>query len=439
MYIETKLENNIKVLLIPVRDSKIITIKLIFKIGSDNENKNTLELAHFVEHMFAQYTSSKYPNYSKLISNIKKLGIYRNASVDYSITDYYMKGQSIHFDFMLDVLYNTYVNFKLDTKHLEQERNSVIEERNTILNNSWTNLTTDINKNLYPGHIRELSQRENIKNVKRLDGKDIINFYNKYYNNQNLVIAIGGDFTPAKTIKKLNQTFGKCNRNGLVTKFTHITNSNVNSINKPIISFVKNDNTTSSKLNIIFKIPYTYFDNEKYLIYSISSILSNGMSSRLYNRLRNNAGLVYSIKSNVQLSNTSKTLNNFCLDTEVADNKLLSVIDIIIDELQKIKEGEITNDELIKHQNETKTFKLVEKQNKNPNNLLKKYSTYMLWNKKIITDKDEHQMFMDITKKDIKNIANKIFDMSNVMIMYSGKTNKNKDIKNILKKYNIKI
>ena len=63
----------------------------------------------------------------------------------------------------------------------------------------------------------------------------------------------------------------------------------------------------------------------------------------------------------------------------------------------------------------------------------------MLWNKKIITDKDEHQMFMDITKKDIKNIANKIFDMSNVMIMYSGKTNKNKDIKNILKKYNINI
>ena len=48
-------------------------------------------------------------------------------------------------------------------------------------------------------------------------------------------------------------------------------------------------------------------------------------------------------------------------------------------------------------------------------------------------------MFMDITKKDIKNIANKIFDMSNVMIMYSCKTNKNKDIKNILKKYNIKI
>ena len=93
---------------------------------------------------------------------------------------------------------------------------------------------------------------------------------------------------------------------------------------------------------------------------------------------------------------------------------------------------------MIKHQNETKTFKLVEKQNKNPNNLLKKYSTYMLWNKKIITDKDEHQMFMDITKKDIKNIANKIFDMSNIMIMYSGKTNKNKDIKNILKKYNIK-
>ena len=163
------------------------------------------------------------------------------------------------------------------------------------------------------------------------------------------------------------------------------------------------------------------------------------MSSRLYNRLRNNAGLVYSIKSNVELSNTSKTLNNFCLDTEVADNKLTDVIDIIIDELQKIKEAEITNDELIKHQNETKTFKLVEKQDKNPNNLIKKYSTYMLWNKKIITDKDEHQMFMDITKKDIKNIANKIFDMSNVMIMYSGKTNKNKDIKNILKKYNIKI
>ena len=84
--------------------------------------------------MFAQYTSSKYPDFYKLNTKINKLGINTNASVDSSITDYYMEGQSIHFDFMLDVLYNTYIDFKLDTKHLEQERSSVIEELNINLN-----------------------------------------------------------------------------------------------------------------------------------------------------------------------------------------------------------------------------------------------------------------------------------------------------------------
>lgn len=433
MFIQTKLDNNIKVLLIPVKNTKIIQIKLLFRIGSDLETTKNLEVTHFLEHMFGAYTSEKYPNSYQLLEKIVSLGIENDASVGYSITKYYLRGLSKHFDFMLDILYNAYANFKIDTKYLEQERNSIIEEINIILNDGWIKLTEDINKHLFPNHNRELSQKHNIRNVKKLQVTELMRFFKKYYNNQNLIISIGGDFTPGKILKKLNQTFGKISNNNKVSLFPYIKKT----IKKPIVSFTVNNQTMSSNLYIIFRIPYDFYDKDKFIIYTMANIMTNGLDSRLYKRLRGNAGLVYSISSDVELSYSSKTLSNFSLNTQVLDQNLIAVIDIIIDELYKLREKPITNQELQKHQSEVKVTFLSNKLDRDPYRLLNKYSKYILWEHQPITEKEEYSLMMNIKRKDIQEVSRKVLDMSQIMIIYSGKKNQNREIYKILNKYGI--
>lgn len=75
-YIQTKLKNNIKVLLIPKKDIKIVHMSLMFRVGSDLETinpKNTLETSHFLEHMFGAFTSTKYPDSYNLLEKLGRL------------------------------------------------------------------------------------------------------------------------------------------------------------------------------------------------------------------------------------------------------------------------------------------------------------------------------------------------------------------------------
>ena len=178
----TNLDNNIKVLLVPVKNIKIVHLIFSFRIGSDLEQikpKNTLEVTHFLEHMFSGLNSTKYPDYYKLKSKLVGLGITVDASVDYNTTKYQLLGLKTNLDLMLDVLYHAYNDFKIDTKYIEQERNAVKEEINNILNDTWIDFIENINKQLYPNHTRGLSQKLNLQNSNRIKVKDLMDlFYN---------------------------------------------------------------------------------------------------------------------------------------------------------------------------------------------------------------------------------------------------------------------
>tara|TARA_B110001469_G_C9637367_1_gene319761 strand:+ start:958 stop:2271 length:1314 start_codon:yes stop_codon:yes gene_type:complete len=434
-YIQTKLKNNIKVLLIPKKDIKIVHMSLMFRVGSDLETinpKNTLETSHFLEHMFGAFTSTKYPDSYNLLEKLVSLGITSNASVDYNTTKYFLKGLHKHIEFIIDILYNAYFNFLIDEKYFEQERQAVIEELNNILNDGWIKLTEDVNSKLYPHHIRSLSQTHNIKNVKKLKSKDLLSFFKKYYTKNNLLISVAGDFNVKKIMRLLNATFGNIRHRSTINKFNNILIDR-----KYQLSYTKNSNTMSSNIYIIFPINYNMFNLNKYIIMTISNLLTYGLDSRLYKKLRGKKGLVYGISSDIELSATSKNLSYFSLNTQVADKNLVKVIHFIIEELNMLQMNKIEESEIVKHMSDTKVTYISNNLDKDPSRILNRYSRYILWGKEPITEKEEYDFLLDINQNNILKMSREIFDFSKMMIIYSGKTNVNDKINKLLKQFKI--
>ena len=89
-YIYEVLDNGFKLLVIPMKNIKLINIQLAINIGYDNETlkENTLEVSHFLEHFYSCYTSKKYPSYKKISKILSDLGVTENASVTYNLTKY---------------------------------------------------------------------------------------------------------------------------------------------------------------------------------------------------------------------------------------------------------------------------------------------------------------------------------------------------------------
>ena len=170
---------------------------------------------------------------------------------------------------------------------------------------------------------------------------------------------------------------------------------------------------------------------------TISNLLTYGLDSRLYKKLRGKKGLVYGISSDIELSATSKNLSYFSLNTQVADKNLVKVIHFIIEELNMLQMNKIEESEIVKHMSDTKVTYISNNLDKDPSRILNRYSRYILWGKEPITEKEEYDFLLDINQNNILKMSREIFDFSKMMIIYSGKTNVNDKINKLLKQFKI--
>ena len=426
------LENNLKFLSIPSKKTKIVYLQLSFNVGSDLEtlNPNTLEITHFLEHMYGAFTSKKYPESYKLLEKLELLGIESDAYVNYNTTTYSLKGQSKYLEFMVDIFYNLFINFTVDNKYFEQERNAIVEEINSILNDGWIKLKEKVNSELFPNHVRELSQRFNIKNTYKIQPEDLITFHKKYYNTNNTLISISGDYN-TKTLNKIISLFKNIKKTGRPNKFPIIKTIKNKQKHKNLF-YIKNDNVMSTNIYLVFKINIGRFDNRRYIIFAILNILTNGLDSRLYKRLRGDSGLVYSIESDIDLGETSNTFSYISFSTQVLHKNVTKVIQIIMNQLNIIKNTKINPNEIKKFESDIEMGHLNSKLNKDPGIKLKQYSKYILWGQKPLNDLEKYKLNMNITADQILKMSKYIFDFNKIQIFYSGKKNYDKKITEII-------
>ena len=142
------LSNGIKVIEVVDKSAQLLYVSLSLNVGSDLEtyDDNNVEIAHFLEHIFATFTSKKYPSALKNNALFASLGVYVNASVIDKRSNYILKIPKEHFSRVLDIVYHSIKSFTVDPKIFSQEKNAIKEELNDILNDTWINLEEKANK-----------------------------------------------------------------------------------------------------------------------------------------------------------------------------------------------------------------------------------------------------------------------------------------------------
>ena len=123
--------------------------------------------------------------------------------------------------------------------------------------------------------------------------------------------------------------------------------------------------------------------------------------------------------------------------TSVSSLKLLNVINFILEILNNITHNDIDNNYIKQYIESIKIYKQKKKYQKNPEKIINEYSKYLLWNKKIVTEVEEFKAFSNINKNSLKEIANSIFNLNNIIICYDNKKNIDNEINKLLKKYSL--
>lgn len=339
------LSNNIKVVYEQIPYLRSVSIGIWVNVGSSNETKETNGISHVIEHMLFKGTKTKS---AKEIADITAcLGGNLNAFTSKECTSYYIRTLDKHLFKAIELIADMLINSAIDSKELEKEKCVILDEIDMYEDSPEDMVHEILQKEVWrdnPLGFLISGEKETVSSFTR---DDIVRFKNAYYTGDNIVISAAGSFDSDILIDKLELEFAgiKHSAKGSLIKAVKSTPE------FNICEYKKYKDIEQVHLDIAYKAASS-LSKERYAFSIVNSILGGSVNSRLFQTIREDLGLAYTIYSygstfdNAGLFQIYAAMNPKQLDEVIV--KTNEVIDILIadkiskDELFKAKEEIIT-------------------------------------------------------------------------------------------------
>jgi predicted Zn-dependent peptidase len=395
-YKKTTLKNGLRIITVPSKSTKTATVLVLVGAGSKYETKDINGLSHFLEHMFFKGTK-KHPSTLKLIEPLDRIGGHYNAFTSQEYTGYWAKVDASHLDLALGWVSDIYLNSLLKEEEINKERGTILQELNMILDDPSRYVFYDWLELLYgnqPSGRNVIGTKESLNN---LDRNYFIQYLKEHYSSKNTVIAVAGNIIQGNVVNKVKKYFKPIHGGKVKDKLpVREKQSKPNSL----IHYKKTD---QSHLILGFR-GYNIFNQDKYVLGLLATILGGNMTSRMFISVREKQGLAYYIST----SNEADTDCGFISTHAGVDNqKVERAIETIMKEYRKIKEKKITKNELQKAKDYTKGTALIGMEASDEQASF--YAFQELLTGQILTLEEKLDKINKATVDDIYRIANDIF------------------------------
>jgi predicted Zn-dependent peptidase len=416
-----KLKNKLQVILTPQKETKAVTVLVLVGAGSRHESKNIAGISHFLEHMMFKGTERR-PTTLSLSRELDSVGADFNAYTAKDHTGYWIKINNEHVDLALDMLSDMVFNSKLEEKELNREKGTIIEEINMYDDTPimWAEVLME--ESLYKNSSLAHDQLGTKNIIRKMSRNKMDNYRAKHYFPSNMVVSVAGNIDVKDTKRQIEEHFGGNKKNKTKTKLEKVKPNQT----KPQIN-LKYKNTEQVHLSFGFFGP-NHKDKDLLPASLLSIILGGSMSSRLFINVRERQGLCYYINSSL---NIYQDIGNLSIRAGLDKERIMSAIELILNELKKIKNKGITNAELKKAKEFIKGKMVLHLEDSS--SIADWYGRQQLLVGKTKTPEQRIAEIMKITKKDVDRVAKNIFQTKNINLALIGPFKTEKDFLKILK------
>jgi predicted Zn-dependent peptidase len=312
-----KLDNGL-IVIFEKREMPIIAVSAAVKFGAQYETENIKGISHFIEHLVFKGTHKR--NVTEIPQEIEGKGGIINAFTGEEITCFWNKLPSKHFPLGADIARDLVTGPVFEKEALERERKVILEEIKMYHDNPSSYVLEKIKEMLYEKPFN-LSVAGTIKTVSSLSREKVIELFNSIYATNNMVFCVVGNssweevLNEAKKFPKINK---KIDAIPIVLK-----NGEVIEKRKGIDQAHEVIGLHMPKLG----------DKSRYAAEVFDSILGGGMSSRLFQEVREKRGLCYAIKSHLE---QSKDYSYMMIYAGTVREKINEIKEIVLKEIKKI-------------------------------------------------------------------------------------------------------
>ncbi|MEE9555216.1 MAG: pitrilysin family protein [candidate division Zixibacteria bacterium] len=286
-YKRTVLPNGLRIITESIPYVRSVSLGLWLDVGSRDEPLSSLGISHFIEHMVFKGTRTRSP--SEIASHLESVGGVLNAFTGREQTCFYAKFLDEHLDKGVEILFDLINNPLFGSSDIEKEKKVILEEIRDIEDAPGELVHDLFAEAIFSDHPLGRPILGNKKTVMGLNRGKVLRFVGKHYRPANIIVAASGNLEHNRLVK-ITKKYADRNNNSPVSP---------NNRKKPKFKalrqvFRRNTNQT----HICLGLPTKEFTNEsRGAMLLLNSILGGGMSSRLFQHLREELGLVYTVFS----------------------------------------------------------------------------------------------------------------------------------------------
>ncbi len=326
------LQNELRLLTVPMPSLESATVTVWVKTGSRNESDEKLGISHFLEHM-AFKGGKKYKSAKAVSEAIDEVGGEFNASTSKEITQFYIRIRSKLIERAFDVLSDMLLYPNLDGKEIKKEKGVILEEMSLYEDMPIRRVWDLFEQLIFKGHTLGRDIIGTKETVPALEKEDFVSYRDEHYRSGDMLITVSGGIEENSIYKLTDNYFGSIPTGKFEVKKEEVQNSN------------KSISLTNKKIeqaHIILGFPADSVGSKnRYSDAILDTILGSGMSSRLFTEVREKRGLAYSVRSDIDRFSDA---GYFAVYAGVDPENTEEAIKIILNELYGFSEKKLEID-----------------------------------------------------------------------------------------------
>ncbi len=336
----TQLTNGIQVISEYMPAVRSVSIGVWLKAGSRFEPAEANGVAHFLEHMMFKGTRKRTP--LQIARSLESVGGQLNAFTSKDLTCYYAEVLDEHLPRAVDVLSDILLHSTFPLKEMEKERQVILDEIQSVEDTPEEAIQDYLALHLFPNHPLGRPILGRTETVSHISREQLFAFYRTHYTAHNVTVVAAGNVNHEQLVALVEDYFQFPDNDGLpVAEPPSQFGNGLHWLPRPI---------NQAHISMGFPAP-SYQSPQKYVLYMLNTLLGGGMSSRLFQNIREKYGVAYSIYSFTELYADTGLLGIY-LGTDVRNlDKARSLLE---KELQRIATSPIHKTELERTRNQIK-------------------------------------------------------------------------------------
>ena len=396
-YEKSVLSDGLRVVTEEIPHVRSVSVGVWIDNGSRDETDHLNGISHFIEHMV--FKGTRHRSVREIAESIESVGGYLNAFTGKEHTCYYARVLDEHLVLAMDVLADLVLNPTFPTRELEKERGVIIEELKQTEDDPDDVIHDYFERDLFGGHSLGFPVIGTEENLRRLTRKDLTTFRESRYSPERMVVAAAGNVKHHAVVKLSERLF----RAGNLRTDTHgggrtMAPATIGNTRKVY------DRPIQQAHVCLGTVGYSVLSDRRFPLMVLNTLLGDGMSSRLFQNIREKYGFAYSVYSFANMISDTGTVGAY-VGTDAAHVE--RCIDLIWRELDRLAQRPVGRQELERTKEQLKGNMMLSLENI-PNRMMRLGSSELyfgeLMSLDVILSKIEA-----VTEQDILDVSRALF------------------------------